>query len=65
MAFKVINSFKDRLDGHHYYKEGKPYPRQGYKPTKKRFEELSKKHPEYKVAFIEETKEEKKAEKKK
>lgn len=52
MGHKVINEFKDSADKNYYYAEGELYPRKGYKPTKKRIEELSKVHPKYKCAFI-------------
>lgn len=58
MAYKVINDFRDGEDGKRLYRAGDPYPREGLKPTKKRLSELSKKHQEHKVAFIEEVKEE-------
>lgn len=53
--YKVINEFIDKETKIHY-KVGDKYPKKG-KVTKKRIEELSKKHPKYKVAFIEEVKE--------
>ncbi len=56
MSNKVINKFKD-ADGH-VYEVGKPYPKSG-KGAKKRLDELSKVHPKYNVAFIEEVEEDK------
>ncbi|MFS0783556.1 hypothetical protein [Bacillus sp. 1P06AnD] len=56
MRYKVINDFKDKEDNNTFYKKGEEYPKGRQKPTKKRIEELSKKNPEYKVAFIEEVK---------
>lgn len=50
--YKVINAFYDTEDNNTHYDVGNPYPKTDFKPTKKRIEELSKKHPEYKVAFI-------------
>ncbi|MEB1809032.1 MAG: hypothetical protein LPK26_17380 [Bacillaceae bacterium] len=57
MAYKVINAFIDTVDNKTRYNVGDSYPKGSYKPTKKRIEELSKKHPKYKKAFIEEVKE--------
>jgi len=56
--YKVLNPFKDSKDGKRDYKKGDEYPKGDYKPTKKRIAELSKEHPKYKVAFIEEVKDE-------
>jgi len=58
IPYKVINKFYDLADGNTFYNVGDTYPKGDYKPTKKRIEELSKKHPEYKRIFIEEVKEE-------
>jgi hypothetical protein len=41
VRYVVIKSFKDLQDGQHIYRAGDEYPRKGYKPTKKRIEELS------------------------
>ena len=56
MKYKVINAFRDKEDNNTHYKAGDMYPKGKFKPTKKRFEELSKKHAKHKVAFIEEVK---------
>lgn len=56
MAYKVINSFRDAEDKNRLYKEGDEYPIGDSKPSKKRIEELSKKHQKYKKSFIEEVK---------
>ena len=56
MKYKVIHSFKDKEDNNTLYSVGDEYPKGKLKPTKKRLEELSKKHPDHKVAFIEEVK---------
>lgn len=53
MKYEVINVFEDK-DGT-LYEVGDPYPKEG-KPTKKRIEELSRKHSKYKRAFIKEVK---------
>lgn len=37
---KVVYKFADLLDGNHIYEVGDNYPRDGYKPTKERVEEL-------------------------
>ena len=36
----VIENFLDLKDNKHLYRVGDEYPRDGYKPTKKRLEEL-------------------------
>ena len=56
MKYKVLHSFKDKDNDNTLYKAGDEYPKGDYKPTKKRIEELSKKHKQHKVAFIEEVK---------
>lgn len=56
MSHKVENTFKEKYDNNRVYEAGKPYPQGDYKPTKKRIEELSAKHPEYGVVFIKEDK---------
>lgn len=60
MTYKVVNTFKEKHDNDRIYKAGKPYPADGFKPTKKRIEELSVKHPKYGVIFIEEVPEKEK-----
>lgn len=57
MAYKVINKFMDTQNDNTLYNVGDEYPKGSYKPTKKRIEELTKPHPKYKCAFIEELKE--------
>lgn len=37
---KVVYKFVDLVDGNHIYEVGDNYPRDGYKPTKERVEEL-------------------------
>lgn len=37
---KVVYKFADLVDGNHIYEVGDNYPRDGYKPTKERVEEL-------------------------
>lgn len=37
---KVIYKFADLMDENHIYEVGDKYPRDGYKPTQKRVEEL-------------------------
>lgn len=37
---KVVYKFADLVDGNHIYEVGDSYPRDGYKPTKERVEEL-------------------------
>jgi hypothetical protein len=58
MAYIVTNRFKDKENENIIYEVGETYPKDGYKPTKKRISELSKEHPKYKCVFIEEVKEE-------
>lgn len=57
MPYKVINVFKDTKDNNTVYAVGEEYPKTDHKPSKKRIEELQKKHPKYKRKFIEEVKE--------
>ncbi|WP_044736595.1 hypothetical protein [Geobacillus kaustophilus] len=38
--YVVIKDFKDLQDRQHIYRVGDTYPRKGYKPSKKRIEEL-------------------------
>ena len=58
MPYKVVNRFIDTKDNDTLYEVGDTYPKTSKKPTKKRIEELSKKHPKYNRVFIEEIKEE-------
>lgn len=63
MGYKVINKFREKHDNHRLYEVGDPYPfnDEGYKPTKKRLEYLSKPNPKFNgVAFLEEMAEPKK-----
>lgn len=55
--YKVINRFKDK-DGH-VYEVGDSYPAEGKRLVKTRAEFLTKVHPEYGVAFLEEIEEKK------
>lgn len=41
MKYKTVKSFNDLKDENHRYEVGDMYPREGLKPTKKRFNELS------------------------
>lgn len=52
MEYKVISPFKDKEDDNTRYNVGDVYPKGDKKPTKKRIEELSKKHSKHNVAFI-------------
>jgi hypothetical protein len=56
MPYKVINRFIDKEDNNTSYEIGEEYPKGDYKPSKKRIEALSKQHPKYQRAFIEEVK---------
>jgi hypothetical protein len=56
MPFIVINRFVDKEDNKTPYEVGDVYPKGDNKPSKKRIEELSKPHPKYQRAFIEEVK---------
>ena len=56
MKYKVVNTFRDKEDNNKLYEVGDMYPKGKHKPAKKRIEELSKKHSQHKVAFIEEVK---------
>lgn len=42
MAYKTTQAIKDGQDNGHYYESGALFPRDGYKPTKKRINELVK-----------------------
>lgn len=57
MAYKVINEFIDAEEKTRY-KVGDTFPKDGSKPSKKRFEELSVIHPKRKRIFIEEVEDE-------
>ena len=41
MTYSVIRHFTDLQDNNYKYKEGATYPREGYKPSAERIEELS------------------------
>lgn len=56
MTYKVINKFREKHDNNRVYNVGDPYPfnNEGYKPTNKRLDHLSKPNPDFeKVVFIE------------
>lgn len=53
MAYKVLNTFKEKEHDNHIYEEGHIYPAEGYKADEKRVEFLQKKHEEYDVKFLE------------
>ncbi|WLR52459.1 hypothetical protein LC040_06035 [Bacillus tianshenii] len=55
MPYKVINRFLDKENGT-LYEVGDEFPKGNTEPTKERIVELSKKHPKYQKAFIEELK---------
>ncbi|MDR9795221.1 hypothetical protein Q4O60_01675 [Aeribacillus pallidus] len=55
--YVVIKDFTDLQDGNHIYRAGNSYPRKGYKPTKKRTEELSSSKNRRGEPLIEEVKE--------
>ena len=57
MPYLVINPFQDTQDNNKLYQKVDTYPKGDYRPTKKRIDELTKIHPKYKRAFIEEVKE--------
>ncbi|MGT2958883.1 hypothetical protein [Streptococcus bovimastitidis] len=42
MAYKTTQAIYDGQDEKHYYESGAPFPREGYKPTKKRINDLVK-----------------------
>lgn len=52
MEYKVIRPFKDKENDNLRYNVGDLFPKGDKKATKKRIEELSKKHSEHNVAFI-------------
>ena len=52
MEYKVINPFKDKENDNTKYNVGDRYPKGDLKTSKKRIEELSKKHSKHNVAFI-------------
>lgn len=50
--YKVINRFIEKNHNSHVYEIGDFYPVEGKKLVKKRAEELTQVHPQYKVAFL-------------
>ena len=56
--YKVIVMFTDLKDGNHKYEVGDIYPREGYKPSLVRINELSTKENKRGMALIEEITEE-------
>ena len=63
--YKVVVMFTDLKDGNHQYEVGDIYPREGYKPSLVRINELSTKENKRGIALIEEVVEEEKKEPKK
>lgn len=55
MLYRVINDFIDKEDNT-LYRVGEGFPKGDSKPSKKRINELKKKHLKYNKAFIEEVK---------
>lgn len=55
--FKTVVHWFDLQDNNHVYEVGDEYPREGYKPTKKRIKELSSKNNRRGIVLIEEVKE--------
>ncbi|UEX89693.1 Rho termination factor N-terminal domain-containing protein [Staphylococcus ratti] len=53
MLSRVIAKFTDGQDEGHLYNEGALYPRLGYKPTKKRIEELASGNNKRNLSVIE------------
>nr|BDD47238.1 hypothetical protein 11 [Bacillaceae bacterium] len=58
MSYKVTNDFVDITHKNTLYKKGDTYPKNGFKVNKDRVAFLMQKHNKYKVAFIEEVKDE-------
>ncbi|MEK5530655.1 hypothetical protein MKX79_14915 [Viridibacillus sp. FSL R5-0468] len=50
--YKAINRFIEQNHNDHIYEVGDTYPVEGQKLVKKRADELTKVHPQYKVAFL-------------
>lgn len=59
MGYIVLHKFKDLKDGDHIYSVGDVYPRQGYKPSKGRIDELATSKNALEKPLIEKTSEEK------
>ena len=57
--YKVINRFAEKNHNNHIYEVGENYPTPGQKLVKTRADFLTKVHPEYDVAFLEEINEKK------
>ncbi|MGG3841825.1 termination factor Rho [Anoxybacillus kestanbolensis] len=57
MAYKVVRRFKELKHDGHIYNVGDSYPKEGYKATKARLEELSTTKNKYSQIYIEEVKE--------
>jgi hypothetical protein len=57
MAYKVVRRFKELKHDGHIYNIGDIYPKEGYKATKARLEELSTTKNKYGQIYIEEVKE--------
>lgn len=58
MAYKVLNTFREKEHDDHVYQKDDSYPVEGYKATKKRVEFLQKKNEEYDgMVFLETPKE--------
>lgn len=55
--YVVIIRWHDLKDGNYQYQPGDVYPREGLKPTKKRFEELSTTSNRRKTCLIKEVEE--------
>lgn len=58
MGYVVKTMFFDLQDGNHRYQVGEGYPREGYKPSKARIEELASDKNKQGVPLIAEVKEE-------
>lgn len=54
MAYKVLETFREKHDNDRIYEEGHSYPADDFKPTKKRLKELSTNQNDYERPFIEE-----------
>ena len=52
--YKVKNRFVEKTHDNHVYEVGDGYPAKGKKLVKSRAEFLTKTHPQYGVAFLEE-----------
>jgi hypothetical protein len=63
MAYKVVRRFRELKHDGHIYNVGDIYPKEGYKATKSRLEELSTTKNKYGQIYIEEVEETEKVEK--